>query len=139
MLQNLSPEGTPLDQITLISGMALGVDMIFAELSLELNLPLIAAIPFVGQERVWKQHQKDRYYKILENPLVTKHIVCEGGYAPWKMLKRNEWMVDQLSSRGDCLAAVWDGSDGGTGHCAGYATEKNVEIERIDPSTWKKV
>ncbi len=133
MLQNLSPDGTPLDEITLISGMALGADMIFAELSIELNLPLIAAIPFVGQERVWKQHQKDRYYQILESPLVVKHIVCEGGYAPWKMLKRNEWICDQLS-RTDTLAAVWDGSDeGGTAHCVKYAQSKNVDIERINP------
>lgn len=47
--------------LTLISGMALGVDMIWAELAISNNLPLIAAVPCFGQESKWPKSSVDRY------------------------------------------------------------------------------
>lgn len=34
----------------MISGMAIGVDMIWANVAIRKNIPFIAAIPFIGQE-----------------------------------------------------------------------------------------
>lgn len=58
-----------------------------------------------------------------------KLIACEGGYASWKMQKRNEWMVDRC----DILVSVWDGTEGGTYNCVNYAIGKNKQIIRINP------
>lgn len=115
----------------LISGMALGADMIWAILAIKNNLNLIAAIPFIGQESKWPQTSVDLYNEILAYPKCVKKIVCEGGYAVWKMQKRNEWMVDNCNM----LVAVWDGTDGGTANCVRYAKNKigDEKIIRIIP------
>lgn len=112
-----------------ISGMALGVDTIAAHICVELGIPFIAAIPFEGQEKAWPQaSQAD--YRFLITLAKERVVVCEGGYAAWKMQKRNEWMCDNC----DKLIAVWDGSSGGTGNCVGYAEKIGKEIIRIHPT-----
>lgn len=126
----------------IISGMALGFDTILAELAIKNNIPLTAAIPFEGQESRWNEKAKKKYFEILNNPLTTKKYVCEPGYAPYKMQKRNQWMVDECT----VLIAVWDGTEGGTGNCVKYATSEaswnryperksDLEIIKINPKT----
>jgi uncharacterized phage-like protein YoqJ len=118
------------DVDTCISGMALGVDMLFAEEALKRNIKVIAAIPFVGQESIWPQTSIVRYNSILSNSNVTKEIICTGKYAAWKMQERNKWMVDHCGK----LIAVWNGmKDGGTYNCVQYAQKQEKEIIRIDP------
>jgi len=117
-----------------ISGMALGVDQLFSLVAIELQVPVIAAVPFKGQESIWPQKSKDLYNEILSNPLVEEYVVYKGGYQPWKMLKRNCWMVDNS----DVVAAVWDNcKGGGTYHCVEYARSKDKEIIYIDPEGWR--
>lgn len=118
-----------------ISGMAIGVDTLFAETILEHNISLIAAIPFLGQEKRWPNESQERYRKILKNPLVKSVVVCEGEYANWKMQKRNEYIVDNC----DLLIAVWNGTKGGTFNTIKYARSVNRKIEYIQPDSWKKL
>jgi uncharacterized phage-like protein YoqJ len=99
-----------------ISGMALGWDQALAEAAARLSLPLIAAIPFVGQERLWPDESKKRYETLLQQA-TEKVVVCEGGYSPSKMQIRNRYMVEKC----DVLLALWDGSPGGTWNCVRYA------------------
>lgn len=113
----------------LISGVALGIDTLFALIAIEKEIPFIAAIPFEGQERKWPKSSQDKYNSIINHPLCDKHIVSEGGYAAWKMQKRNEWMVDNA----DLLICVWNGEAGGTSNCVKYAKSKNKEMIRINP------
>lgn len=119
----------------MISGMALGIDTLFAKIAIELNLPLLAAIPFKGQELNWPIHAQNLYHSILHTySKCTTHIVSEGGYARFKMQKRNIWMVNELKPEThDTLIAVWDGSEGGTKNCVEYAASKTVPILRINP------
>lgn len=107
----------------MISGMALGVDTIWARVALEKRIPLVAAIPFWGQERMWPKESQEEYSEILRQ--ATKVVpVSEGGYAVWKMQKRNEWMVDHC----DKLVYIWDGSPGGTKNCIDYARKVGKAI-----------
>lgn len=113
-----------------ISGMALGWDQWAAAICLKLQIPFVAAVPFLGQEKVWPQSSKDTYHSLLKQAIETA-IVCEGGYAGWKMQKRNEWMVDRC----DKLIACYNGDlSGGTYNCVKYAQEKGKEIITIDPT-----
>lgn len=113
-----------------ISGMALGADTIFALKALELNIPLLAAIPFLGQESRWLPESIDLYNVILNNPLTSKYIVSDGNYAAWKMHKRNKYMVDNCNK----LVAIYDGSeDGGTKSCLDYASSVGKSIIVIKP------
>lgn len=115
----------------IISGMALGVDTLFAELGLARGLKVIAAVPFLGQESRWPEASQRRYRAILDNPLVEQIVVCQGSYAAWKMQARNEWMV----AHADKLICVWDGTPGGTANCVRYAQAQGVPILRINPRT----
>lgn len=109
-------------------GMALGVDTIAALSCLDLksdgyNIELVACIPFEGQENKWP-YKSIEQYRYLLSKCDHKVIVCDGGYAPYKMQVRNKYMVDNS----DLVLAVWDGSDGGTANCVRYAESKNKKI-----------
>jgi len=118
----------------LISGLALGVDTIWALLAVKNNLPLIAAVPFAGQEKRWPKPSQERYQKILRYSQAEKVIVSEGAYAPWKMQVRNKYMVNEC----DKLVAVWDRTGGGTYNCVKYAQQNNKGPHFIiDPNGWK--
>lgn len=117
----------------IISGMALGFDMILAICAIRKNIPFIAAIPFAGQELKWPHSSQVLYRTILESSLCSPIIVCEGEYAPWKMHRRDEWMVDNA----DKVLACWDGTKGGTGYTVEYATKINKPLIRINPKELK--
>lgn len=97
----------------MISGMALGIDTLWAQLAHENKIPLTAAIPCINQEKLWKDRHKHIYYNLLQHPLTTQHYVSTNKYTHYCMHDRNEWMVKNC----DVLVAVWDGSSGGTEAC----------------------
>jgi uncharacterized phage-like protein YoqJ len=101
----------------IISGMALGWDLAWAEAGILLKIPVMAAVPFEGQESKWPQESQERYHHVLSKCSEVRYV-CDNGFASWKMQKRNEFMVDRC----DRLIALWDGSTGGTGNCIKYAT-----------------
>lgn len=107
-----------LKPLEVITGMALGWDQAVAQACHDLKIPFRAYIPFMGQESQWPQQSQERYWKLLEGPVLN--MICEPGYAAWKMQKRNEAMVD------DChqLLALWDGTTGGTFNCVAYARKQ---------------
>lgn len=114
--------------LTLITGMALGIDTLFAQIAISLNLPFIAAIPCIGQESKWPQRSKDVYNQLLSQAREIVRVTTDE-YTPTCMQKRNEWMVNEC----DILIAVWDGTGGGTANCVQYAEFVGKPIIRIKP------
>lgn len=108
----------------IISGMALGVDQIWAVCGIRRNIPVIAAIPCAKQEAMWRSESVRVYNAILDNDLVTSYCVSKEPYTPACMQDRNIWMVDNC----DILVAVWNGTPGGTANCIEYAKEVGKEI-----------
>ncbi|HMN10944.1 MAG TPA: SLOG family protein [Bellilinea sp.] len=101
----------------IISGMALGWDMALAQAAISEGIPLIAAVPFRGQESQWPRESQEYYQNIL---IKARSVVytSEGVYSPAKMQIRNEWMVNQA----EVVWALWDGKiGGGTWNCIQYA------------------
>lgn len=96
--------------------MALGWDTAVALAALDLGLPLVAAVPFSGQELRWALESQRLYHLILAQADAVE-VICTPGFSPHKMQLRNMAMV------GDCdfLLACWDGSPGGTANCVSYA------------------
>lgn len=116
-----------------ISGMALGVDLDFAELIIhlreeyELPITLECALPCENQTFRWSEGMKALYNSILEK--ANKVTLVSKGYNPGVMQKRNEYMVDHS----DCVIAVWNGIEsGGTWNTVSYARTKNKRIETIN-------
>jgi len=116
-----------------ISGMALGVDTIFAIAALELknegyNIKLHCAIPCKNHSNQWNKKDRQLYNYILSKADAVK-LVSKEEYKPYLMQKRNEYMVDNSN----IVIAVWDGSKSGTANCIEYAKSKHKEIIYIKP------
>jgi len=110
-----------------ISGMALGLDTIAAEICIELKIPFIAAVPFLGQEVLWSKEDKEKYRDLLDQAEDVV-IVSPGAYSAWKLHKRNEYIVDNS----DQMLVYYDGrSGGGTKSFINYCTKKNKPIEYV--------
>lgn len=107
-----------------ISGMALGWDTALAEAAIDSHIKLTCAIPFRGQEGMWPLESQNKYREI-RSKADEIIIVCEGGYASWKMQTRNIWMTDNC----DKILAMYNGDlSGGTYNCIKYAEKQRKEI-----------
>jgi len=116
-----------------ISGMAMGIDMICAELVLELkasypDITLTAAISNKEQDLLWPQKQRERYARIL-GQCDSVHAVSEV-YTDDCMELRNRWMADEC----DILLAVWNDKPGGAGSTISYAMEQGKRVIIVDPA-----
>lgn len=119
----------------LITGMALGIDTLFAKIAVNNGIPFIAAIPDQSQSNRWSKKSKLVYYDLLKKASKIVNVSGEILFKMEHLQQRNEWMVDNC----DLLIAVWDGTPGGTANCVEYAKEKNREIVYIDPNNYRKL
>lgn len=112
-----------------ITGMALGVDTVFALAVLELkkegiDIKLHCAIPCRNQSKKWTSKDKKMYDYILSKADIV-NIVSNEEYKPYLMQKRNSYMVN-LS---DFIIAVWSGdTNSGTYNCIRYANKQKKPI-----------
>lgn len=118
--------------LEVVSGMALGFDMILAKAATELRtaglpITLTLALPFVGQEVRWTDQTALRWYRQLREAADREVIVSEGGYSAYKLELRNRWMID----RSQLVLACWNGASGGTANGVRYARQRGVPIEHI--------
>ncbi len=119
-----------------ISGMALGVDTVFALAVIELksegyDIKLRCAIPCLNHTSKWfNKSDIDRYNYILSKADFVD-IVTKQNYAPYLMQVRNKYMVD----KSDIVLSVWNGTAGGTGNCVDYAKTKSKTIYNISPAS----
>ena len=92
------------------------------------GIKLIIARPFPSQPNRWSLEARRHYEKILQQ---ADRIIetNDDPYAPWKLQKRNEWMIDNS----DATIAVWDGEPGRTGSTVGYAQIQGKPVLVIDP------
>lgn len=99
------------------SGMAMGVDQLFALLANNFNIPLVCCYPF----------RRENYHPV-ENQIMDKAeeiLFISEHYSKSSYYIRDKYMVDNC----DVLLAVWDGIEkGGTWLTIDYARKKNKKI-----------
>lgn len=116
-----------------ITGMALGVDTVFALAVIELkdsgyNIKLHSAIPCRNQEKTWDIEDQLLYGYILSKADIIK-LVSDREYKAYLMQIRNEYMVDNS----DEIIAVWNGEKkGGTYNCIKYTEMHGKKINYIE-------
>jgi uncharacterized phage-like protein YoqJ len=110
-----------------ISGGAQGWDHAVAKAAIKLKIPLVIAVPFVGQELKWPQEAQDLYNQMLRNAETV--IVSEGGYSNKKFKIRDEWMVDNA----DEVIALMDYNveRSGTRLTVEYAQSKDKPVKNV--------
>ncbi len=111
----------------IISGMALGWDTAVALAALELQIPLICAIPCYTQPKNWPSHSV-AFWAAIRQKATEVHYISQS-YTPTCMQQRNEWMVD----RADKVLALWNGSEGGTKNCIRYAGKVGKQHRNVWP------
>jgi len=116
----------------MISGMALGVDMLYALLALDLkdmyNVELFCTVPCKGQATNWNFYDKRIYYSTLKKA-DNVYYVNDCKYFDGCMQERNQFMVDLC----DYAIAVWDGSSGGTSDTVNRIKKANKPLIIINP------
>lgn len=123
------------DRLRGATGMARGVDMIFAEECEALGIPFAAYVPFAGQSSKWSKSEQRRYRELLRQAEFVE-IVCDGDWSTprdnWKFLRRNEVMLDEAH----VLLSVWSGSTrGGTAHAVRHwrkTHRKHIWIHSVE-------
>lgn len=111
-------EAMPFYPERVLTGMALGWDLAVAEACRTMGIPFIAYVPCEGQELRWNPEDQQRYRELLGAAHEIENVPG-GEYAAYKMLRRDEAMVDAC----DELLALWNGSSGGTAHTVNYARQ----------------
>ena len=119
--------------IYFISGMALGADMVFSQIVINLkkknsNIKLECAIPCANQTEKWTAKDIKKYNNILN--LADKiTYVSKRRYFKGCMQQRNKYMVDNSN----LLLAVYNNGFGGTFQTIQYAKANNLKIKIIKP------
>lgn len=109
-----------------IFGMARGTDQYFLEILCRLRqeypLTVTAAIPCLGQQKLWPKDEQRKYLVALGR--CDETVILEDAYSEGCMLRRNRYMVEHAQ----ILMTVYDGSGGGTGATAAYARARGLKI-----------
>ena len=121
-------EGYHEEEIKLFSGGALGIDQLWMEVGLHLNLKVVAVLPFVGYDSKWPPGSRIKYKKLLDKCYNVMYV-SKPGYDPAKLQLRNEWMVDYS----DVLVAYFNGAPSGTQNCIDYAVTQKRVVHVFNP------
>lgn len=114
-----------------ISGMAQGIDIIVAEIVLELkekhaHIMLECAIPYSKQSYAYNASCKARYNNVCKSADAV--TVLQKDYSPSCLMQRNEYMVNKSSKLIACYLYI----KGGTFNTIKYAMSKGLDVEIID-------
>lgn len=112
-----------------ISGMALGWDQAFALAAIALHIPLTCAI-IPRQEKRWPIEHQNMYKLILRMAAdVTLIEPRRGASYAQTLQERNVWMIDNCNR----VAALWDGSLGGTANAIRYSHMLKRPVDNLWP------
>ena len=113
--------------INFYCGMAMGFDLIAAEVVLEKKIrfpdvKLIACVPCPEQQKYFPAEEKLKYERILGS--CDKVEILSDRYYKGCMLVRDRFMVDNCGR----VLAYLNKNDGGTAYTVRYAKSKNKEV-----------
>ena len=120
-----------------ISGGALGFDQLAANAVLyiknhQVDINLWMALPFPGFERKWPAKSQTALVTIVGQADHMFYIDPQSDYKPWKMQKRNKWMVDNSQY---VVGLYLDDKTGGTLNCLKYVMSKYRPFMTLHPLT----
>jgi uncharacterized phage-like protein YoqJ len=104
-------------------GMAQGFDMIVAEVCCEMNIRYIAVLPFDEMGSNWPKAAQEKLRALILKAISIENI-CHSGYAKWKYLKRDEWIVNNSEVM---LSYLDNRGKGGTYYTVQYCKKNHPE------------
>ena len=117
---------------TLLSGMAQGIDLIWAGIARQSSLRLEAYIPFPDQTKGWDAEWVSYREELMGSASFIHQ--ASNSYATWAFHKRNDMMLDNC----DVVVAVWDPRrrGGGTASVVRKARERGKPLVVVDLEKW---
>ena len=118
-----------------ISGMAMGADMICAEIVLSLKnlypyIKLECAVPNYAFTESWREEDVRRYSSILTRADNIRILNNSKVYSVRDLMLRNIYMVDNSEL---VIAVYIEGESGGTRNTIDYAKSKGKEVMIVEP------
>jgi ribonuclease HI len=101
--------------LTVVSGLRLGAEQLGAEAALELDLPLVAVLPYPEADKPWPRESRERFAQLVER--AAPAITLESRSPATKQLagaalgRRDAWLARQV----DSAVVVWDHEDDAVG------------------------
>lgn len=131
-------QATKVGYTEFISGGAVGFDQVAAKAVIVVKafgtpITLTMALPFKGFDAKWPQASREELALLMAGADSTIYV-SEPGYAAWKLMKRNEYMVNNANS---VMALYLDNTSGGTLNCMNYAMKNSRPILVLNPITLK--
>ncbi|MGZ3676756.1 MAG: hypothetical protein ACXWQR_19585 [Ktedonobacterales bacterium] len=119
-------------RMSAISAIATGADSIFAEVALELGIPLRVVIPFRGYASDFEtQAERKRFEELLGRTVSVRHL-------PYTRRSDRAYLAGGIwvAAHADLLVAVWDRQParglGGTADIVAYAQEHGTPVRVIE-------
>lgn len=114
---------------TFYNGVARGFDLLSAEIILQKkqkypHIKLVVCIPCYGQEKYYKEEEKQRYKNVCQN--ADEQVILSESYTKYCMQKRDRYMADLA----DVLVAYKHADRGGTAYTVNYFIKK-YPLKRI--------
>ena len=118
-----------------ISGMAMGADMICAEVVLSLkilypHIKLECAVPNYAFTENWREEEARKFSSILTRADNIRYVSVNKIYSKRDLMLRNIYMADASEL---VIAIYKDGESGGTKNTIDYAKSKDKKIIIIEP------
>ena len=117
----------------MISGLALGADTMWADISVKLNVPLAVYIPFPQQANRWSFKDQQHWNYLREQ--ATRENVISDKYSIRMLHARNDAMIKDS----DLVVAVWSPrqNTGGTASAVKKVRQKNKPMILVDLDSFK--
>ncbi len=123
------------DDVTFLSGMAVGFDLAAAEIVLEVrrklgcDVKLKCIVPFSGQSRFFCYDDQERYNEVIE--LADEVVTLSDSYRSGLFFERNDYLVDHA----DYIIAYYnDLKKGGTAYTVKRARRSHIVVDNIYPT-----
>lgn len=114
-----------------LSSLAAGSDQVFAEVAVDLGIPLTAVVPLENYDRFFKGESLTKYRRLLAQS--DPHLLFGGDDAERAFLEAGIYIANEC----DLLFAVWDGEKaegiGGTGDIVTYAQKHLKPVIHLEP------
>lgn len=118
-----------------ISGMALGVDQLYAHICTRLQIPFSAYLPFDGQERRWPVSSQQDYRALLQLASAVQYTDARPNHTLSSDDVRHALFQRNADMVANCQAAiaVWNGSPGGTAHAVRLMRHRRIPLLVLHP------
>lgn len=112
-----------------IQGLAVGADLLSGKIAIDLDIPVISAMPWTTHYKSISKDWIDLYRWVRDHSEEVYPVTEADNYpGPWVYFRRNEWMIDEA----DRLLAWYDGREsGGTVHAIKYAKKTGKPMRNI--------